>query len=78
MEKMAKQIFVSDEVYRVLLENKKEYDSFSNVIMRKFKKSTNKKKILDRIKKNPLSDSYSLDKEMLRKGWKAWEKKLIR
>ncbi|MAG01809.1 hypothetical protein CMI42_00580 [Candidatus Pacearchaeota archaeon] len=75
---MAKQIFISDEVHKILLENKGEYDSFSNVILRRFRKSGNVKQILDRIKKNPLDKSYSLDKKLLREGWKKWEKLLIK
>ena len=73
---MAKQIFISDEAYKLLLENKREYDSFSNVIMRKFKKSGNVNKIKIRIKKNPLKKSFSINKKILDKHWKQWEKSL--
>ena len=73
---MAKQIFISDEVHKMLLENKGEYDSFSNVIMKKFKPKGNAQRIIDRIKKNPLNKSYKLDKETLERGWKQWEKSL--
>ncbi|MEK6914859.1 MAG: antitoxin VapB family protein [Nanoarchaeota archaeon] len=75
---MAKQIFISDEVYQMLLKNKGEYDSFSNVIMKKFRQSGNARKIIDRIKKNPLDKSYSIDKNLLKKFWKQWEKTLAR
>jgi len=74
---MAKQIFISDEVYKILSKNKGEYDSFSNVIMKKFKQTGNAKIIIDRIKKNPLNKSYNLDKNLLEKGWKQWEASLI-
>ena len=67
---MVKQIFISDEAHKILLENKGEYDSFSNVILRKFKQQPgNVKKIIKRIKKNPLDKSYSIDKKLLDKGW---------
>lgn len=75
---MAKQIFISDEAYRILLAHKGEYDSFSKVIVKKFKKFPNIKNIIERIKKNPLHKSYSLDKKLLRKGWKRWEKSLTK
>lgn len=75
---MAKQIFISDEAYKILLAYKGEYDSFSNVIVRKFKKSGNAKDIIDRIKKNPLDKSYFIDKKLLREGWKQWEKSLTK
>ncbi len=75
---MAKQIFISDEAYKILLEHKSEHDSFSKVILRKFKNKGNFKEIIERIKKNPLSKSFSLDKKLLRKGWKKWEKSLIK
>lgn len=74
---MAKQIFISDEAYRTLLTHKGEHDSFSNVILRKFK-TGNFKKIIDRIKKNPLDKTFSLDKNILNKGWKQWRKSLMK
>lgn len=73
---MAKQIFISDEAYKTLLENKGEYDSFSNVIIRKFKQTGNVKKIKERIKKNPLDKIFSIDTKLLDKHWKLWEKSL--
>jgi len=74
---MARQIFISDEAYKILLSCKRENDSFSNVILRKFKGSGNVKEILERIKKRPLDKSYLIDKKLLKKGWKKWEKSLI-
>ncbi|MAH07416.1 hypothetical protein CMI38_04165 [Candidatus Pacearchaeota archaeon] len=75
---MAKQIFISDEVYKILLENKGEYDSFSNVIIKKFKSKSNIKEIVERIKNKPLDKSFSPNKKLLNKGWKKWEQSLIK
>lgn len=74
---MAKQIFISDEAYKILLAHKGEHDSFSRVILKKFK-SGNVKEIIERIKKNPLKKSYFLDKKLLKKGWNQWKKMLIK
>ncbi len=74
---MAKQIFISDEAYKILLENKGKDDSFSNVILKRFKPG-NAKKILERIKKKPLNKSFSIDKKLLENGWRKWEKSLAR
>ena len=69
---MAKQIFVSEEAYKILLDNKKEFDSFSNVILRKFKGSGNVKEIMK------VAGKYKSGKNHLaytKKKWKEWEKK---
>jgi len=71
---MAKQIFISDEAYKILLSNKGEYDSFSNVIVRKFKKSGNFKDVMK------VAGKYKIDKNYLkevRKKWKEWEQRFV-
>ena len=71
---MAKQIFVSDEVYKILLANKGEYDSFSNVIMREFKGRGNAKGIRE------VAGKYKVGKDHMgyvKRKWKEWEKKFV-
>lgn len=70
---MAKQIFISDEVYKILLSHKGEYDSFSKVILKKFKLGN-----VDEILK--VAGKYKSGKEHLKhitKKWKEWEKKFV-
>lgn len=70
---MAKQIFISDRAYKTLLSHKGEYDSFSNVIIRRFQ-SGNVQEILK------IAGKYKIDKGYLKdvkKKWKKWEKKYV-
>ena len=69
---MAKQIFISDEAYKILLSHKGEYDSFSNVIVKKFKQSGNVKEILKVAGKYKSGKSHL---DYVRKKWKEWEKR---
>ena len=71
---MAKQIFISDKAYKTLLENKGEYDSFSNVILRKFKNKSNYKEVLKVAGKKKIDASYLKD---VKKEWKKWEKRYV-
>lgn len=70
---MAKQIFISDEAYKILLAHKGEHDSFSRVILKKFK-SGNVKEILKVVGKYKIDNSYLKD---VRKKWKEWEKRYV-
>ena len=71
---MAKQIFISDEAYKILSEHKDNDDSFSKVIMREFKNKGNVKDILKVIGKRKIDNSYLKN---VKKEWKKLEKRYV-
>ena len=71
---MAKQIFISDEAYKILSEHKDNDDSFSKVIMREFKNKGNVKDILKVIGKRKIDNSYLKN---IKKEWKKLEKRYV-
>ena len=71
---MAKQIFISDEAYKILSEHKDNDDSFSKVIMREFKNKGNVKDILKVIGKMKIDNSYLKN---VKKEWKKLEKRYV-
>ena len=71
---MAKQIFISDEAYKILSEKKGETDSFSKVILRELKHQSNVNEILKVIGKKKIDSSYLKN---VKKEWKKWENKYV-